>query len=43
METVNREDEKHEEVGNHHREVEGIGVIDAGKGLVGELVPVMAE
>ena len=43
MQAVKRENAQHQEVGNHHHHVEGIGVIDARKRPVGELVPVMAE
>ncbi len=43
MEAVNREDQKDDEVGNHHREVESIGVVDAGKGSIGDFVPIVAN
>src|SRR5579859_3754305 len=43
VEAISRQDKEDEEVGNHHRKVEGIGVIDAGEGAVRKPVPVMAE
>jgi len=43
METVDRQNEKHDEVGDHHRHVESIGVVDAGKGSVSDLVPIVAK
>ena len=43
VEAVPREDDEDDEVGNHHREVEGIGVVYAREGAVGELVPITAH
>ncbi len=43
MQAVQREDAEDQEVGNHHREIEGVGVINAAEGSVGNLVPVMAD
>ena len=43
MHAINSEDEQDDEVGNHHRQVEQIGVIEADEGAVGDLVPVLAE
>ncbi len=43
MHAIHREDEENEEVRNHHREIKGIGVIDATEGTVGDFVPVMAQ
>ncbi len=43
MEAVNRQDEKHDEVGKHHREVEGIGMVDPGKSPIGDLVPIVVD
>ena len=43
MEAVGSEDEEDKEVGDHHRKVESIGVINAREGAVRQLVPVMAE
>src|SRR5439155_3834230 len=43
VQAVNGEDQEDDEVGNHHRQVESVGVIDAGKGSVGELVPIKAD
>src|SRR5229473_853704 len=39
MEAVNGKDKKNDEVGNHHREVETIGVIDASECRVRNFVP----
>ena len=43
VQAVDRKDEKDDEIRNHHREVEGIGVVHAGKGLIGNLVPIVAD
>ena len=43
MEAVTGKDDEDEEVGNHHREVESVGVVDAREGAVGEFVPVTAH
>jgi len=43
MEAVASEDDEDDEVGNHHREVEGVSVVHARKGAIGELVPVPAH
>jgi len=43
VEAVNREDQKDDEVGNHHRQVEGVGMVDPGKGPIGDLVPIVAD
>src|ERR1700690_3108211 len=41
--TVSREDKKHDEIGNHHGQVERIGVIPPAKGLIRNFVPIVAE
>jgi hypothetical protein len=43
MQPINRQDKEDDEIGNHHREVEGVCVIDARKSLIRDLVPVMAD
>jgi len=43
VQTVGRKDEKYEEVGDHHRQIEGIGMIDAAESAVRDLVPEMAK
>src|SRR5260370_42272536 len=43
MQAVQREDAEDQEVGNHHREIEGVGVINAAEGSVGNLVPVVVD
>src|ERR1700688_3748447 len=43
VQAIQRQDEKHDEVGNHHCQVEAIGVVNARKGAIGDFVPVMAE
>src|SRR6202021_4135008 len=43
VQTVGRKDEKYEEVGDHHRQIESIGVVDAAESAVRELVPEMAK
>ena len=43
MQPINRQDKEDDEIGNHHREVEGVGVVDASERRVGNLVPVMAD
>jgi hypothetical protein len=43
VQPIERQNKKHDEVGNHHRQVEAIGVVDARKGAIGDFVPVMAE
>jgi hypothetical protein len=43
VQAINRQDKEDDEIGNHHREVEGVCVIDARKSLVRDLVPVMAD
>jgi len=43
VKTVGSKDEKYEEVGNHHCQIEGVGVIDAAESAVRELVPEMAK
>ena len=43
MQPVHGEHEKHDEVGNHQGQVEGVGVINAAEGFVREFVPVMAD
>ena len=35
--------EQNDEIGNHHRQVERVGVVNPGKGFVGDFVPVVAE
>ena len=41
MKPIDRQDKQHDEVGNHHREIEGVCVIDSRKSLIRDLVPVM--
>src|SRR5208283_2630251 len=43
VQAVERQNEKHDEVGNHHRQIEGIGVVHPGEGAVRDFVPVMAQ
>ena len=43
MQAINRENEQDDEIGNHHREVEGVGVINAGESLIAEPVQVMTQ
>ena len=43
VQTVNRKDKQHDEVRNHHRQVEKIGVVDPGERLVRQFVPVLAD
>jgi hypothetical protein len=43
MEAVAGEDGEDDEIGNHHREVEGVGAINASEGTVGKLVPIAAH
>ena len=43
VQAVDRKDEKYDEIRDHHREVKGIGVVDAGKGSIRDLVPIVAE
>ncbi len=43
MQTVERKDHEHNEVGNHQREVEGVGVVHAGKSFVSDPVPKVAD
>ena len=43
VQAVDRKDEKDDEIRNHHRQVEGIGMVDAGKGSIGDLVPIVAD
>jgi hypothetical protein len=43
MQPIQRENKKHDEVRNHHRQIETIGVVHARKGAIGDFVPVMAE
>ena len=41
VQAIRCEDEEHDKVGNHHRKIEGVGMIDAAEGAVGDFVPVM--
>jgi hypothetical protein len=41
VQAIHCEDEENDEVGNHHRKIEGVGVIDTAEGAVGDFVPVM--
>ena len=43
MEAVGGEDKEHDEIRNHHGKIEGVGVIDAAEGPIGELVPVLTK
>ena len=43
MQAVGGKDKKYEEVRNHHRQIESVGVIDAAESAVRELVPIMAQ
>ncbi len=43
MQAINRKNEKDDEIGNHHREVESVGVINAGESLIAEPVQVMTQ
>ena len=43
VQAISCEDEENDEVGNHHRKIEGVGVIHAAEGAVGEFVPIMAQ
>ena len=43
MQAVSCEDEENDEVGNHHREIEGVGMIDAAERSIRELMPVVAK
>ena len=42
VQPVGGQDEEDDEVGNHHRQIERVCVVHAGKGFVGDLVPVLA-
>lgn len=43
MQAVRRQDKQHDEIRNHHGEIEGVGVIDAAERSIGELMPVLAK
>jgi len=43
VQAVDRKDEKDDKIRNHHREVEGIDVVDAGKGSIRDLVPIVVD
>ena len=43
VQAVHGQNDQHDEVGDHHGQVEGVGVVDAGEGPVGQLVPVVAD
>lgn len=43
VQAVEREDEQNQEVGDHHCDVKGVGVIDAIESAIGELVPILAK
>ena len=43
MQAVNCQDDEHDEVRDHHHQVERVGVIDAREGSVGQLVPVIGD
>ena len=43
MQAVRRQDKQHDEIRNHHGEIEGVGVIDAAERSIGEFMPVLAK
>ncbi len=43
MQAVRGQNKKHQEIGNHHRQVKGVDVIDAPKSRVGDFVPILAD
>jgi hypothetical protein len=43
VKTVDGENDQDDEVGNHHHQIESIGVVNAGEGFVGESVPVIGD
>ena len=43
MQPVERQDEQHDEVGDHHCQIEGVGVVHPGESAVRDLVPVVAQ
>src|SRR6266852_5991817 len=43
VQTVGSENKKHQEVGNHHRQVKCVDMVDALKSGVSEFLPILAE
>ena len=43
VQAIRRENKQHDEIRNHHGEIEGVGVIDAAERSIGELMPVLAK
>jgi hypothetical protein len=43
MQTVGGKNKKHQKIGNHHRQVKGVDVIDAPESWVRNLVPILAD
>ena len=43
MKSVDRENDQNDEIRNHHHQVEGVDVVDAGESAVGGFVPIVGE
>lgn len=41
MQAVRRQDEQHDEIRNHHGQVECVGMINVAECFVGQLVPIL--
>lgn len=43
MHAVHRQDEQHQEIRNHHGQIERVGMINAAEGAVGKPMPELAK
>jgi hypothetical protein len=43
MQAVGSENEKHQEIGNHHGQVKSVDVVNTLKGGVGDFGPILAD
>jgi hypothetical protein len=43
VQAINREDHEYDEIGNHQRQVESVGVVHAGESLIRDPMPKVAD